>query len=318
MSGSFDPIEDALAAVIRSASSPAVQEAQALLLRRLALEGGVIPSRIPPPRNITEVGGYLNLLAAADMGELRRSALAAALGLASPASVTWDEAPPTPGWANLPNDLTGAPPGAALAVPLRADLAAAWRAGVAPALAALGARLRLWSKMPRLPDAGEDPASADLLALLGRVVWIDPTSALEAPETDDVLLGRADTDAEGTLRVVLRASGPSAPPPAAFTALVWDEVANTLVSRPIGSVAVADIGPLVGLAGFRAAKPVVPPQSRFDLRWARLESHAGLLPGISRLGDELRTLWTPREIARSALATRTGELWTGTGFAPGA
>lgn len=316
MSGTFDPIEDALAAIIRGAASPAVQEAQALLLRRLALEGDVIPSRIPAPRNITEVGGYLNLLAAAELGELRRSALASALGLASPAATGWDESPPMPGWANLANDLTGAPPAAALAVPLRADLAAAWRSAVVPALAAQGARLRLWSSMPQLPHAASSTADADILPLLGRTAWIDPAAALDTPETDPVLLGRSDAEPEATLRVVLRAGGSAAPPPAPFNALLWDRIANTLIARPIGAIAVIDVAPIVALAGFRAAGPPPRPAARFDLGWARLECHAGLLPGVSRLGDELARVWTQREIARSALAPRVAEVWTGTGFAP--
>ena len=49
MSDSTDPIEAALAAVIQGAASPAVQEAQALMLRRLALEASVLPSRLQRP-----------------------------------------------------------------------------------------------------------------------------------------------------------------------------------------------------------------------------------------------------------------------------
>ena len=40
---------DALVSVIQLAASPAAQEAQPLLLRRLALSGDVIPSRVPAP-----------------------------------------------------------------------------------------------------------------------------------------------------------------------------------------------------------------------------------------------------------------------------
>jgi len=52
----------ALLDVIKTASSPEIAQAQSLLLRRLALEGDVVGSRIPAPRNITEIGGYINLL----------------------------------------------------------------------------------------------------------------------------------------------------------------------------------------------------------------------------------------------------------------
>ncbi len=52
----------ALLDVIKTVSSPDIAQAQAIMLRRLALEGDVVSSRIPAPQNITEVGGYINLV----------------------------------------------------------------------------------------------------------------------------------------------------------------------------------------------------------------------------------------------------------------
>lgn len=321
MPDNVDPIESALAAIIQGAASPAVQDAQALLLRRLALEGSVLPSRLPAPANITEMGGYFNLLASSGLDELRTSAIATALGLASPAAVAWDESPATLGWATVGNDsaLRLRFPGLPAGVPMRADLAVAWRGAVVPRLAQLGAAIGLWAPVPRLPDAA--PASAtpggtadDPLPLLGRVVYIAPDLALGDPDTDPVLLGRADTDPPQPLRLVLRCGAASGVAAAAFNALAWDPLAATALVRPIGPTPNVAVASVVGLAGFvPVASPPVP-ASRFDLRWTRLVATGGLLPGVSRLGDELRTLWTAREIARSAFARRDGEVWNGQAF----
>lgn len=51
------------------------------ILRRIATEGEVKPSRIPAPRTITEVGGYFNLLMKLHETELLKQMLASVLGL---------------------------------------------------------------------------------------------------------------------------------------------------------------------------------------------------------------------------------------------
>src|SRR5262245_19369019 len=81
----FQNVMDAIVELIRSGVRPDVLEAQRLLLQRLANQGDVFPSRVPAPRNITEVGGYLNLLEAAGQLDTRASAVASALGVAGPA-----------------------------------------------------------------------------------------------------------------------------------------------------------------------------------------------------------------------------------------
>lgn len=54
-----------------------------LLMLRAALEGEVKASRIPVPRNITEVGGYYNLLAKQKEKTMQRQMIASALGLSA-------------------------------------------------------------------------------------------------------------------------------------------------------------------------------------------------------------------------------------------
>ena len=52
-----------------------------LMMRRIATEGTVTASRIPAPKNITELGGYINLLTSLGEDEMRRQTIAAALGV---------------------------------------------------------------------------------------------------------------------------------------------------------------------------------------------------------------------------------------------
>src|SRR5947209_19360545 len=80
----FDMVLGAIAELLKTGASPDILEAQRLLLRRLALEGDVLPSRVPAPRNITEVGGYINLLTTLGQAATRDQMLAAALGVAGP------------------------------------------------------------------------------------------------------------------------------------------------------------------------------------------------------------------------------------------
>jgi len=67
--------------ILKQESSEEAAKIRNLMMKRIATEGTVIESRIPAPKNITEIGGYLNLLASIGEDEMRRKAIAAALGL---------------------------------------------------------------------------------------------------------------------------------------------------------------------------------------------------------------------------------------------
>lgn len=80
----------ALANMLNSESSKEVQEAKLKLLQRVANETEVKPSRIPTPLNITEIGGYFNLIEQVDTENqalkdektrMQMSLIASALGL---------------------------------------------------------------------------------------------------------------------------------------------------------------------------------------------------------------------------------------------
>ncbi len=317
MPGEIDPIEEALAAVIRASASPEVQEAQVLLLRRLALEGSVFPTRIPAPRNITELGGYLNLLEGAGEGALRTSALASALGLASPASLSWQDTPPAIGLGAVVNDPASASPSLSLpmSVPMRADFALLWKTAVLPKLAASGAMLPLWASGLRLPQArSAGAAAADVMALLGRVVWVAPSAALTNPDVDSVVVGHAVTEPASALAVMLKVNAGAGAAPIDWTSLVWDDTANVALSREVGPKLLMPIDTFVGAAGFSIQQAPTIPKSRHELSWGRLTNMSGLLPGVSKLGDELAAVWPQREIERSVFAKQLDRTWNGTVF----
>ncbi|MDO5625999.1 MAG: hypothetical protein Q4G71_15090 [Pseudomonadota bacterium] len=314
MTDQNESIPSALAAVIRAAASPEVQQAQAMMLRRIALEGSVVASRIPPPRNITEVGGYLNLLAAGGHSDLRTTAIATALGLASPVSMGTVDSAPASAFARVGNDMGNVnAPGLLHEVPLRADLAAAWQARVQPRLRALGASLPLWASPPGLPSPGPLQAAPDALLAAGRCVWVAPQAALVDPETDPVSLGWLPGEPPDAPRVMLRTTQGDAVP--SWNAYLWDATANALMVRPMEAYTCADAGPIVALAGFRFARAQVPAQ-RHDLGWARLINTTGLMPGVSRLGDELLRVWPESAVAASAFALRLNDVWDGADFVP--
>ena len=181
-----DGLLSALADVIKNTTSPDVQAAQALLLRRLAVEGDVIPSRLHAPRNITEMGGYLNLVTQLGRDNLRTQMLTAVLGVAGRSPLAGREMPAPPlALVPVANDR---PPGAngstvTAAVLVRTDLADGLRSAL-QSIHTAGGMLPLWSPPPALPPASPGVVGAvvpDPLLYLGRALWIAPSAALIDP-----------------------------------------------------------------------------------------------------------------------------------------
>jgi len=62
LSGGEDILLQWATKVLEQESSEEMQEIKLQILRRIATESDIKPSRIPAPMNITEVGGYFNLM----------------------------------------------------------------------------------------------------------------------------------------------------------------------------------------------------------------------------------------------------------------
>ncbi|GIG56045.1 hypothetical protein Lfu02_04170 [Longispora fulva] len=322
-SSSFeDRALDALLDVLRYGGSPAVGEAQAIMLRRLALQGDVVASRLPAPRNITEVGGYLNLLDTLHQPDLRAEALASVLGIAGPPTpVGWTATAPALSTVSIANDR---PPGAAglsapLSIGVRGDFAPALGAAL-DQIRARGSALPLSSPPAVLPPGNQPSGDVDLLAVLGRVLNLVSTAAFTDPITDPIVLARLATAPPGgyqvTTHVTPRAPGYDQVPPQDWRALTVDRATGGLTEFPLVGFRLLPVGPLLADTGFAPPDRLAAPAGPDDRAWARLVNVAGLVPGVTRLGDELALLYPPQEIAASALAPKLSWVWNGVTFAP--
>ncbi len=315
-----DALVLALTDVIKGASTPEIQQAQALLLRRLAVQGDVIPSRIPAPRNITEIGGYYNLLTDLQEVAMRKDMLGAALGLAGADridGVLGGGTVPPMRLTQIANDRMPSPTGdgVPLSVGVRQDLAGTLQAAVAN-VRSWGGHLLLWSPPAALPTpSGATGPAPDPLPLLGREVWIAPTAATLDPATDPIVLGRVATDATPGYRLGIRvADGTLGAPKLDWVGLKWDAIGNAYVESAIAQVSLLPIDAALDGTPFVAHGIPATPAGRGDYAWARLVARAGLVPGASRLGDELALLWTADQIAASAYAAHVDAVWDGTAF----
>ncbi len=306
---------DALTRILDSAISPEMLAAQQLILRRLALAGDLFPSRVPPPLNITEIGGYLNLIA--DDPVLEAQVLAAALGVAGPnPSPGFDPVLPPLFFVDRPNDrpasvATVTP----VAVSVRNDLAAAFDAAMA-ALHDLGGVLPLLAvgrPLPRNTPTATVPD--DLLPFLGRSLDLVPTAALRDPSTDPLAVGQ-DAGA-GPNVVVARQLDAGAPGAGSVSPSAWSLWACDDTSCTQSSVtgAYVELAPILASAGWYTAEPVPDPDSTTQPgSWARWTNVTGLVAGVTRFHDELELLHTTGEIAASVVRSALDRVWDGAAF----
>jgi hypothetical protein len=303
--------------LVAANNSPDAIEAQSILMRRLALEGDVVGSRVPPPRNITEIGGYLNMLGALKESAMREQTLAGILGVAGPT--------PALGWVSgqalslvsVANDRPAgvAQPTLPLSVLIRSDFLSAFQAAL-KSLHAQGATLPLAGPTAiALPQGGPGVAApTDLLLYTGRVLTLAPAAALVAPASDPLVLGRAagTTNPFAPLAGVL---GPGTVPvnPANYDALEINAAAITTAT--INNASLVPLGPVLAGLGFYPAAPFPAPGKPTDIAWTRLTNVTGLVSGSTRFGDELAQLYPQNMITASAFATMLDWTWNGVNFA---
>jgi hypothetical protein len=305
----------ALLDVLKSSTSPEIVQAQAIMLRRLALEGDVIGSRIPAPRNITEVGGYINLLGTLSQPEMRAQMLAGALGVAGPnPPLGWLPTQPVVGWVTIPNDRPAGPMQGAipLTFQVRSDLSSAVQLAL-QGLHDRGCALPLISPARALP-ATPAAVPTDLLPLLGRAFDVVPSAALRDPDNDPLAVARQGT---GSWHIVARrlAIGPIGVTAAPWEALTCTASACTPVPAPAAGRLYVPVAPILASAGFVPSAPGHVPTSVNDVSWARFVNVAGLVSGVTMLGEELTVLYSQSDIAASGLAGRISDVWNGSTFA---
>ena len=302
---------DALLEIVRAANSPDVLEAQTILLRRLALQGDVISSRVPAPRNITEIGGYLNLLDTLHQPEARSQMIAGILGVAGPnPPLGWQAAHPPLTMVSVPNDRPDGPSQAAipLSFAVRSDFAAAVEAA-RTTLHAQGALLPLLAAVKPLPPpiAGVDPPD-DALPYIGRTLMVVPAAALRDADADPVVLARKNGTTD-PFAIMARSSTAAAQ---SWDAYECTDTARTTVQT---NSALVPIASALAAAGFYPASPLPAPANLMDIAWATLTNVTGLIAGVTTLGDELSLLHPAADVLGSAFNARMNWIWNGTTFA---
>lgn len=318
---SFAGWMDALVELMKSGVRPDVLEAQRVLLQRLAAQGDVFPARIPAPRNITEVGGYLNLLESAGQADVRSAAVASALGVAGP--------PPggealagavSVGFVSVANDRPAGP--AQASIPPQFAVRADFHAPLMQALAAvhaLGGALPLRAPRATLP-ASQPGASATaldaalVLAALGRVLEVFPGTVLVDPAVDPLALARLETPATDAFKLVARErDGGVLVGERSWIALRAS--ATTVVADAPASRRYFDVAPALSAAGWNHPQPLVAPLN-LGARGTLVTflNLTGLIAHETTLAAELSLLYPPAAIARSAFAAFGGWVWDGSQF----
>lgn len=317
----FTTVMEAIVELIRSGVRPDVLEAQRLLLQRLATQGDVFPSRIPAPLNITQVGGYLNLLERAGEQGMRTSAVASALGIAAPPTVAGGVGGAVPvGFIDAANDRPAGPIQASIPplLAIRADFHAPLLAAK-QTLHAAGCLLPLRAPRAVLPASqpGATASSLDMaavLAALGRTLEVFPGTVLVDPAIDALAVARPETPVTEPVRLVARElDGGTLVNEASWVATRAS--ATAVADEPPALTRYLDVAPVMQAAGWVHPAPLELPsnlQTRGTL--ARFVNLTGLVAGETTLGTELELLYTPAAIARSALALFTGWTWDGAAF----
>jgi hypothetical protein len=311
-------IVGSLVNVLSASTSPDAIEAQNILMRRLALEGDVVGSRVPPPRNITEIGGYMNLLATLQESAMREQTLAGILGVAGPVQAQGFIEQTTPlSMVALPNDRPAgaAQPSIPTSVWVRSDFVAAVQAAVT-ALHAQGGTLPLTGpSILTLPPGGPGATMpANVLFYLGRTLTLAPQTALAVPGTDPLALIRASGTTD-PFAVAANAINPATNPvtPANYDALAATATSTSTV--PLAAASFIPLAPVLAQAGFYQPSPPPQPASNLDTSWATFTNVTGLIVGHTILGDELTLLHQPSDIAASVFASLLNTVWNGVTFA---
>lgn len=316
-----------LLSLVQNAASPDALEAQNLILRRMALEGDVIGSRMPPPRNISEIGGYLNLLGTLKEKAMREQALAGILGVAGPThALGWITNTQPLSMVAITNDrpLVTGQNTVPLTVLVRSDFVGPMQTAF-KTLHNYGVTLPLTSpSVITLPVGGTGsivPSAQMVLFYLGRAVSIAPSMGVTAPGADPIALLSANTAGPFVLasNILNPVGAATAPPILQATADIY-AVASTLTSQsvvtlPPGSSYIF-IGPILAVAGFYPVSPIPIPANSTVHNWAWLNNTTGLVAGTTELGDELSLLYRQDQIASSVLASMVGWTWNGSAFTP--
>ena len=307
--------------LIQSATSPDAVEAQNIILRRIALQGDVVASRVPPPQNISEIGGYLNLLNSTNQADMLAETLAGILGVAGPVpTLGWLSNSVSLGFAQIPNDrpAVAAQPSIPITIAIRTDFLPAFQAAMTT-LHDRGVTLPLLAGPIALPSAqpGLLPTGIDPMPYLGRTLDVVPATALVDPTTDALALVSA-TGPSGPFQLAARvlSAGSVAVAGANWTALQCTATSCTPVA--LSNAQFVPLAPILATAGFYPTSPLPTPTALGQAGWGHFTNITGLVAGQTKLGDELAQIYPWSQIVESVYAAALNWLWNGSRFASNA
>jgi len=309
-----EEITNTILSLLNRPDDPALLEAQALLARRIASSAAIAPVRVPAPQNITEMGGYLNLLERAGEETTRLQAVSAALGLAGPLDAPHQPGGPDIGFTRLDGlRVTEAAQAVAPAqIEVRMDFAGPLKTAV-DGLAARGFELPLLN--PRVPLPAFDaavPDAAAMMALLGRSLRIAPSVALSDPAVDSVLVVNGASGIEVHLRQVIPTTT-QAGDVAQATLDVFTCDGSSCTSADTDLLA-EPLAPALAVAGWFPGPRSVPTTLSEPGDWTLFFNATGLIIGESTFGDELARLHPGHLIAASSARHALPAVWDGIAF----
>jgi hypothetical protein len=309
-----DKIVDTIVELLKEPKNPELEDAQALIARRVATSAALTPSRIPAAANITIVGGYLNLLERAGEDVLRLQAIAGALGLAGPMDLRYQAGGPTLYFTTRETlRVTGSAQAAAPThFQIRSDFVATFDTMLSR-LRSRGCELPILSTNSPLPAHGTVPPD-DVLPIIGRSLKLVPGLALKDATTDTFIVADAGSGATSLYarQVTTEASDAASLSNITIDVFTCDATSCTAATA---TVKVEELAPLFAAAGWFPTAISAPTSLSATGGYTDWRNVTGLVAGETTLGDELRKLFTPMEIAGSALRDRTNRVWDGTTFA---
>ncbi len=307
-----------LLSVLTSATSPDAVEAQDIIMRRIALEGDVVGSRIPPLLDdITKFGGMINLLTSLGEKAMREQALAGILGVAGPSQpLGWISNNQPLAMADVTNDRPAGPaqPTIPLAVLVRSDYVTAVKAAMA-AVHRFGATVPFASppvlQLPLAPRARRRRTTSCRTSAANSA-WRPPPRSPTRPPTRWRSSGRPGHADPWQVAARVLTATPVTVPPADYDAIKCTPTASSTVT--LTAAALVPLGPILASAGFYPAAPLPLPANAAQTGWATLTNVTGLTAGVTRLGDELSLLYNAQTIAGSVFAPVVDWVWNGTAF----
>jgi hypothetical protein len=277
--------------ILRQEASPEAVKARNMILKRIATENPPVASRIPHPMNITEIGGYLNLLEKLGHNDLQYGMIASILGQPhKDTEMVFYDTEPVTFFSEYISDRPECP--GVMSLPLtfymRNDFSAPLSA-VMKTLHQSNAYLPMMSFVPQLPRVGCVPDETMMMQMIGRRLEIAPSSAYKDPTKDPVIVAKEGLFAKGGKTSV------------SVNALKLTEEGMKGVEITAGLIS---LEPLLAQAGWY----------QYEEDPLKLMNITGLVEGRTTYGEELARIYTGAQIAASGVRDVITFIWDGKAF----